>query len=74
MKGYDALCAKSRAMHGGMLKQKDYETLSKLEQIDEAVQYLARTPRYAEAFSGKEPVWAAGPGGTAAASAVFFDV
>lgn len=53
MKGYDALCAKSRAMHGGMLKQKDYETLSKLEQIDEAVQYLARTPRYAEAFRAK---------------------
>ena len=60
MKGYDALCTKSRAMHGGMLKQKDYEILSKLEQIDEAVQYLARTPRYAEAFSGKEPVWRRG--------------
>ncbi|MCI8332412.1 MAG: V-type ATPase subunit [Clostridiales bacterium] len=57
MAGYDALCAKCRAMHGQMLKQNDYETLSKASTIEEAVQLLTRLPRYQEIFSKREPVF-----------------
>ncbi|MCI8590239.1 MAG: V-type ATPase subunit [Clostridiales bacterium] len=56
MAGYDALCAKCRAMHGHMLKKKDYEALSQAGTIEEAVQLLTQMPRYAELFTKREPV------------------
>ena len=57
MAGYDALCAKCRAMHGQMLKKNDYEALSQADTIEEAVHLLANMPRYAEIFVKREPVF-----------------
>lgn len=57
MAGYDALCAKCRAMHGQMLKKNDYEALSQAGTIEQAVQLLTDMPRYAEIFTRREPVF-----------------